>query len=103
MGFLSFFSRSDTAAPTMVRLPSGSFTVDRTGRIIASTLPSSFPASLIAQIGEAVLGAFRDAETLHQSVNELVIHYPSLKITAREMRGGALIFLVPINLAGPGN
>jgi hypothetical protein len=32
-------------------------------------------------------------------LNEIIIHYPSFKIIARELRGGALIFLVPINLA----
>jgi len=103
MGLLSFLSWSAGKAPTMLRLPSGSFTVDRTGRVIASTLASSFPAPLIHAIGGAVLGAFQDAAALQQPLTELVIHYPSLKITAREMRGGALIFLVPINLAGPAN
>jgi predicted regulator of Ras-like GTPase activity (Roadblock/LC7/MglB family) len=101
MGLLSFLSRANREAPAMVRLPSGSFTVDRTGRVIASTLASSFPADLVAAIGAAVLGTFQDAAAMQQPLNELVVHYPSLKITAREMRGGALIFLVPINLAGP--
>lgn len=104
MGFLNFFSKPATAeAATMVRIPSGSFTVDRTARVIASTLPSSFPVTLVARIGEAVLGTFRDAEAMHQPLTELIVHYPALKITAREMRGGALIFLVPINHASPAN
>lgn len=102
MGFLDFFSK-DTDAPTMVRLPSGSFTVDRNGRVFASTLPSAFPEALVQSIGDAVLGAFRDADAMQRPLTELVVHYPTLKITAREMRGGALIFLVPINLAAPAN
>jgi hypothetical protein len=102
MGFLNFLTKSSDT-PTMVRLPAGSFTVDRTGRVFASTLPSSFPASLVASIGDAVLGAFRDADAMQRPLTELIVHYPTLKITAREMRGGALIFLVPINLAAPAN
>jgi len=96
MGLLSLFSKSE---PTLVRLPSGSFTVDRSGRIVVSTLPSSFPENLMDAISTQVREAFQDAKEARMTLTELVIHYPSLKIVARELRGGALIFLVPINLA----
>jgi len=96
MGLLSLFSKPE---PTLVRLPSGSFTVDRSGRIVVSTLPSSFPENLMDEISTHVRDAFQDAKDAHMTLTELVIHYPSLKIVARELRGGALIFLVPINLA----
>ena len=98
MGLLDFFARSP-ASPTMVRLPAGSFTVDRNGRVLVSTLPSSFPETLVNDIAAQVLVTFRDAQGAQLLLNELVIHFPSLKIIARELRGGALIFLVPINLA----
>ena len=98
MGLLDIFSRNDNN-PTMVRLPSGSFTVDRSGRTLVSTLPSSFPAEMVTEIADHVCATFREAQTAQLSLNELIIHYPSLKIIAREMRGGALIFLVPIHLA----
>lgn len=103
MGFLSFLSPSSAEAPALVRLPAGVFTVDRTGRVLVSTLASMFPAPLVSMIGEAVIGAFEDAAAMHQPLTELVIHYPSLKITARAMRGGALIFLLPVNLDTPAN
>ena len=96
MGLLSLFSKPE---PTMVHLPSGSFTVDRTGRTLVSTLPSSFPEALVNEISTQVRTAFEEARTAQLSLTELVIHFPSLKIIARELRGGALIFLVPINLA----
>jgi hypothetical protein len=98
MGLLSFFS-SRAEPATMVRLPSGSFTVDRSGRTLVSTLPSSFPETLVADIARQVLQTFQEAQTAQHPLTELTIHYPTLKIVAREMRGGALIFLVPINLA----
>lgn len=101
MGLLSFFSKADE--PTMVRLPSGSFTVDRSGRTLVSTLPSSFPDEMVAAITNAVLASFREARAINLPLTEMVIHYPSLKIVAREMRGGALIFLVPLNLASTPN
>lgn len=96
MGLLSLFSKPE---PTLVRLPSGSFTVDRSGKTVVSTLPSSFPEELMQEISTHVRMAFQEAKEAHLSLSEIIIHYPSLKIIARELRGGALIFLVPINLA----
>jgi hypothetical protein len=40
MGFLDIFKARSDAPPA---LPSGSFTVDREGKIIASTITSRFP------------------------------------------------------------
>ena len=51
MGLLNLFARP---APTLMRLPSGSFTVDRDGRVLTSTLPSSFPAHLVKDIAREV-------------------------------------------------
>jgi hypothetical protein len=98
MGLLSLFARS---APTLVRLPSGSFTVDREGCVLMGTLPSSFPVSLVKDIARKVLGAFGEAADAQLPLAELVINYPSLKITARELRGGAVIFLSPRAPASP--
>ena len=98
MGLLSLFARS---APTLVRLPSGSFTVDREGCVLMGTLPSSFPVSLVKDIARQVLGAFGEAADAQLPLTELVINYPSLKITARELRGGAVIFLSPRAPASP--
>ena len=98
MGLLSFFSKPvDTTM--LVRLPAGSFTVDKTGRILVSTLSSAFPEKLVTDIATQVQDTFREAQTAQLPLHELVIHFPTLKIVARELRGGALIFLVPINLA----
>ena len=90
MGFLSRFSKS---APTLVRLPSGSFTVDREGSVLVDTLPSSFPAALVDDIARQVLAVFRDAAAAQLPLSEMVISYASLNICARELRGGAIIFL----------
>ena len=95
MGLLSRFTK---AAPTLLKLPSGSFTVDREGSVIVGTLPSSFPMALAHDIGERVLAAFRDAERAQLPLSSLTINYASLKISAREMRGGAIIFLTPRSL-----
>jgi hypothetical protein len=90
MGFLSCFTRS---APTVLRLPSGSFTVDREGAMVVGTLPSSFPAAMVADIARQVLDVFRDGAAAQLPLSEIVINYPSLRISARELRGGAIIFL----------
>ena len=100
MGFLSVFSKP---AQTLVRLPSGSFTVDREGSVLVGTLPSSFPGALVSEIARQVLAVFRDGAAAQLPLSELIINYPSLKITARELRGGAIIFLAPQALAAPAN
>jgi len=97
MGLLSFFSKQETTI--LVRLPAGSFTVDKNGRVLVSTLPSSFPDKMVDDIATQVRETFREAQVAQLAINEIVIHFPTLKIVARELRGGALIFLVPINLA----
>jgi hypothetical protein len=98
MGFLSLFTRS---APTLLRLPSGSFTVDREGSVLMGTLPSSFPVSLVKDIGRQVRAAFGEAAAAQLPLAEMVINYPSLKITARELRGGAIVFLSPQTHSSP--
>jgi hypothetical protein len=92
MGLLNLFAKP---APTLLRLPSGSFTVDREGSVLMGTLPSSFPSGLVQDIARQVRAAFGEAAAAQLPLAELIIHYPSLKITARELRGGALIFLSP--------
>ena len=92
MGLLSLFSKP---AATLFRLPSGSFTVDREGSVVVGTLPSSFPQSLVRDIAREVLAAFRGAEAAQLPLSELIVDFPSLKITARDLRGGAVIFLSP--------
>jgi len=90
MGFLKLFSKS---APTLLRLPSGSFTVDREGSVLVRTLPSSYPMELVEEIAHQMLAAFREAAAAQLPLSEIVINYSSLKITARELRGGAIVFL----------
>jgi hypothetical protein len=90
MGLLSLFSKP---APTLMRLPTGTFTVDREGTVVVATLPSSFPDELVHDIGEQVLACFREAAAAQLPLSEIVINYPSLKVTARELRGGAIVYL----------
>ncbi|HEY1170023.1 MAG TPA: hypothetical protein VGH19_01520 [Verrucomicrobiae bacterium] len=97
MGFLGLFSKTEPEA-NVGKLPSGSFTIDRTGRIIASTLPRSFDEKLIQEIGSIVLEMFQKAQTVNLPLREVSIHYAGLKITARELRGGAMIFLSPVKM-----
>ncbi len=92
MGFLKLFTKP---SPTLLALPAGSYTVDRGGEVLASTLPSSFPPELATAIAQGVREAFRGAAEAQLPLTELVIHYPTLKIKARELRGGAIIFFFP--------
>lgn len=100
MRLLKFFSRS---SPTLMGLPSGGFTVDRGGDILVSTLPQTFPHDLVKAIASNVLQAFKSSQAAQLPLSELIVHYPSLKVTARELRGGAIIFLTPQTLRSDKN
>src|SRR2546423_3742211 len=95
MGLLSLFSKPAPEEPSLLRLPTGSFTVDREGAMIMGTLPSSFPGELVETIAQVVLRTFREANDAQMLLSEVVIQYPSLRISARELRGGAIIYLSP--------
>lgn len=96
MGLLSLFAKP---AMPLLPLPRGSFTVDRDGRVIASTLPQAYPSSFAEGIGREVVAAFQAAQTAQTPFFEIIIRYRNLKLTARELRGGAIVFLVPQTLS----
>jgi hypothetical protein len=96
MGLLSLFAKPPAK---LVPLPAGSFSVDREGRVLISTLSRAFPEELVQEIATQVLAVFRSAQTAQLPLSELVIRCSSLKITARELRGGAIIFLAPQTLS----
>ena len=96
MGILNLLTkRGSQTGANLVRLPTGSFTLDPSGRIVASTLPRSFPAERIRQLGDLVLSTFQTAREAGIPLTELIADYAALKLTARELRGGAIIFLAP--------
>lgn len=92
MGFLSL--KPDTSLPIR-RLPSGSVTVDSEGNIVTSTVPSSFPAEQVQRIAQLVLRVFHRGHEVGHPFGELNIHFAALKVSARELRGGAIVFLSP--------
>ena len=92
MGLLNLFSKP---SPTVRFLPSGSMTIDRNCQVLASTISSAHSTELLEEIGSQVLHLFREAHKAHIPLSEMTIQFASLKINAREMRGGAIIFLSP--------
>ena len=98
MGLLNILSKRSATPASLMRLPTGSFTLDPNGRIVASTLPRSFPEDHVRQIGDLVLSTFKLARESHIPLSELIADYAALKLTARELRGGAIIFLAPRSL-----
>ena len=92
MGFLGLFS---SAGAAVQRLPAGSMTVDREGNVVATTVASTYPASVLSDIAAEVLRIFNGARKAQVPLSEFNLHFASLRITAREMRGGAIIFLAP--------
>ena len=93
MGLLSLLPKR--TAVNLVRLPNGSFTVDMNGKILVSTLPHTFPEDWAQQIGRVVLASFKAAQEAQVPLRELVADFSALKLTARALRGGAIIFLCP--------
>jgi hypothetical protein len=92
MGFLKRFFRSHAAVQ---QLPAGTITVDRNGQILTSTVATSYSRGLLRDIGRDVLELFREARNAEMPLAEVTLQFGSLHITARELRGGAIIFLIP--------
>jgi hypothetical protein len=90
MGILSKNHKADVK-----RLPTGTFTVDAQGQVISSTVPQSVSAALVNDIGRTVVASLRAAREAGMGVSELAVQYDAFRIVAREMRGGAIIFLSP--------
>jgi hypothetical protein len=93
MGLLTLFSKAPEIK--LMRLPTGSYTLDKDGRVMTSTLPRSFPDEYLREIGRRVLTALHDARKAQIPLAEIVVHYATLKVQARELRGGAMIFVMP--------
>jgi hypothetical protein len=92
MGLLNLFAKP---RPVLQRLPSGSMTVDRDGNIVTTTISSSYPEDILQEVADEVLNLFVEARKAHLPLHDLKIQFASLHITAREARGGAIIFLSP--------
>ena len=98
MGFLGLF---EEAAKTPLKIPTGCFSLDTEGRLISSTLPATFPQEVIDEIGSAILQTFQEAAQRGLGLMEISVNYASLRITARDLHGGALVFLNPLMMSTP--
>jgi len=77
------------------QLPTGTITVDRQGNIVTSTVSSAFPRKLLRDIASDVLELLNEARVAQMPLAEISLNFGSLRVTARELRGGAIIFLLP--------
>jgi|ERR1700733_6745786 hypothetical protein len=101
MGFLKKIFRLFSSRASVQQLPVGSLTVDRDGQVVTSTVSSTYPEHLLREIGRTVLVLFHDARAAQMPLAEITIHFASLRVTARELRGGAVIFLFPQTALSP--
>ncbi len=83
------------AGAEVQRLPTGSLTVDRSGHLVTTTVSSAYPPEVLHEIADEVLRLFREARAAQLPFSEFNIHFASLQVTARELRGGAIVFLSP--------
>lgn len=91
MGFVTQFFIKPRKTP-LVELPQGSFTVDGLGKILTCTVPGAFRGQIHA-IATTVLAAQRAAREAQLPLTELTVSFEGLKLVARDLRGGAIIFL----------
>jgi hypothetical protein len=104
MGLLKKIARLFRSRAAIQQLPAGSLTVDRDGHIVTSTVSSTYSKALLGEIGRAVSVLFREARAAQMPLTEVNVHFGSLLITARELRGATIIFLQPQSaLSNPPN
>jgi len=84
-----------TNAVGPARFPSGSYTISAAGSIMVSTLPGSFPRERMEAIGKVILSALGTARELGTPFTELAADFAGLEIRARDLVGGAIIFITP--------
>ena len=89
------------ASDYLKTLPIGTLTVDRTGKVVVSTLPLSFPKEITQLITQTVIGTFQNARKARLDLSEIQVRFASFKLIARELKGGALIYLVPGEINTP--
>ena len=94
MGLLNWNAKP---SPSIQRLPSGSFTVDGHGHVMTTTVASDFPREQLGDIAQQVLSLFREAQAASLPLEEISLHFAEFCVTARDMHGGAIIFLSPKN------
>ena len=97
MGLLNIFNKSKAQSPP--QLPSGSYTVDREGKVVTRTIPSSVATHSLEMISAQVLQTFREARQAKLNISEFSINMGAMSVKARELRGGAMIFLTPRGIA----
>lgn len=83
------------ARAAVQQLPSGTITVNGDGELVSSTVSATYPPALLREIARTVLLLFREARAAQMPLAEVGLHYASLRVSARELRGGAVIFLFP--------
>lgn len=94
MGLLNLFGKKKPIH--LAELKQGSFTVDAQGNILASTLPSNFPQDYINAIAQNMLSLMRESRSTGIITREVTLYFSALKITAKELHGGALIHIIPV-------
>jgi hypothetical protein len=94
MGFLKRFKSEPPGPPP---LPNGSFCIDKTGQITTSTVPRAFPEEILEEIARRVLLTFRNGKLYGYETKEITVTYDNIKIRARELRGGAMVFFHHLN------
>ena len=93
---MAFLNRTKkTAASSEEVIPSGSFTVDRNGRILTSTIRSGVPVEKLTLVARVVLDILHRAQESPVPAEEISVRFSSMNLEARDLRGGAIIFLTP--------
>ena len=93
MGLLNLFKSSKAGERSP--LPSGSYTVDRDGKVVTRTIASSVSSQALELLSAQVLQTFREAKQADLNIAEFTINTGVMNIKARELRGGAMIFIAP--------
>ena len=93
MGLLNLFKSQKGEGPAP--LPSGSYTVDREGKIVSRTISSVISTQGLEQFATQVLQTFKEARLAELNISEFCVNTGVMNIKAKELRGGAIIFLSP--------
>ncbi len=77
-------------------IPQGAFTYDSAGGIVVGSVPTDWLEAYGPQLVSVFRKAFTSAEQKGLPLAEIALHYAGARITARDLRGGGIVYVFPV-------
>lgn len=77
-------------------IPRGAFTYDSAGGILVGSVPQAWMEEFGPMLVKTLRKAFGVAAEKGLILNEIALYYAGVRIVARDLRGGGIVYLLPL-------